>query len=253
MKDGLGRVNSVLVLGGDSDIAIATARLLARRGAKDFMLAGRRAERLEARKAELLAAGATRVESGYFDAGDTSTHAAFFDDAFGRFERFDVVLVAFGVLGDQQAAEADPAVALEVVRTNSFGAASSLLHAAEHLRRQGQGTLVLLSTVAAQRPRRSNFIYGSSKSGPDALAEGLAFALREQGVQVLTVRPGFVKTKMTEGLKNAPFASTPEAVAKETVRAIASGKELVWAPGVMRYIMWAMRFVPTPLFRRLKF
>lgn len=252
MKDGLGRVQSVLVLGGDSDIAAATAELLVRHGAREVALAGRHLDRLGERAEKLRTLGATRVDTLAFDADDIDSHAAFFDGAFGSFDRFDVVLVAFGLLGDQEGGEHDPALALSVLRTNFLGAASALLQAGERMRKQGQGTVVLLSSVAAQRPRRSNFIYGSSKAGVDALAEGLAFALREQGVQVLTVRPGMVKTKMTTGMKRAPLMTTPEVVAQGIVKAIAANKELVWVPGTWRYIMWVLKLVPRPIFRRLK-
>jgi decaprenylphospho-beta-D-erythro-pentofuranosid-2-ulose 2-reductase len=246
-------VESVLLLGGDSDIGVAIARRLVRRGAREVLLAGRNHERLASRATALKSAGAERVETAFFDADEVDGHDPFFQELFARFGRFDVVVVAFGVLGDQEAAQSDPAVAVAMVRTNFLGAASALVHAGERLRAQGQGTLVVLSSVAAQRPRRSNFIYGSSKAGLDALAEGMAFVLREAGVQVLTVRPGFVTTKMTGGMRKAPFATTPGEVAKATVAAIESGRELIWVPGVLRYVMWVMRFVPRPVFRRLKF
>lgn len=253
MRDGLGRMESVLLLGGDSDIGVAIARRLVRGGARDVLLAGRNHERLMARATTLKTAGAERVETAFFDADEVEGHERFFEDVFTRFGRFDVVVVAFGVLGDQEAAQRDPATAVAMIRTNSLGTASALVHAGERLRSQGQGTLVLLSSVAAQRPRRSNFVYGSAKAGVDALAEGMAFVLRDEGVQVLTVRPGFVTTKMTEGMRKAPFTTTPGKVAKATVEAIASGKELIWAPGILRYVMWMMRFVPRPVFRRLRF
>ncbi len=253
MKDGLGRVQSVLVLGGDSDIGAAIAEELVRRGTREVVLAGRHLDRLELRANTVRSLGATRVETVSFDADDVESHDGFFDAVFTAAGRIDVVVVAFGVLGDQAAGERDAATAVRVLRTNFLGAASAMIHAGEKLRAQGQGTVVLLSSVAAQRPRRSNFIYGSSKAGIDALAEGLAFTLKEQGVQVLTVRPGTVKTKMTAGLKKAPFLTTPEKVAVSTADAIAKGNELVWSPRIWRYVMWALKFIPRPIFRKLKF
>jgi len=251
MRDGLGRVQSVLVLGGDSDIGNAIALQLVREGARDVLLAGRSPERFAARAAALHDAGAQRVEMARFDALDTDRHDAFFDDAFGRFGRLDVVVIAFGVLGEQATAQREPAETVKLARTNYVGAASALLYACERVRKQGQGAVVVVSSVAAQRPRRSNFIYGSSKAGIDALAEGMAFALRDEGVQVLTVRPGFVASKMTQGRRATPFSTTPDRVAKDTVRALRERKELIWTPGVLRYVMWVMRFVPRPIFRRL--
>jgi decaprenylphospho-beta-D-erythro-pentofuranosid-2-ulose 2-reductase len=252
LKDGLGRVRSVLVLGGDSDIAVATTRSLIARGARDIALAGRNLEHLAARAAQLRDAGAERVETALFDADAVESHGRFFEAVFAELGHVDVVLLAFGVLGMQDEAERDATAAVAVVRTNFLGATSAAIHAAERLRKQGQGTLVVFSSVAAQRPRRSNFVYGASKAGLDALSEGLAFALRDQGVQVLTVRPGFVTTKMTAGMHRAPFSTTPEKVAEATVAAIASGAELIWVPGILRHVMWAMKLVPRPIFRRLK-
>ncbi len=252
MKDGLGNVRSVIALGGDSDIANAIVRALIARGARDVVLAGRNLPNLEGRAEQLRLAGAERVEALLFDADLVESHDAFFEDAFAKLGHVDVVLLAFGVLGEQEVAEHDARAAVAIARTNYLGATSAAVHAAERLRKQGQGTLVILSSVAAQRPRRSNFVYGSSKAGIDALGEGLAFALRDEGVQVLTVRPGFVTTKMTAGLRQAPFTTTPAKVADATVDAMARGAELIWVPGILRYVMWAMKLVPRPIFRRLK-
>jgi decaprenylphospho-beta-D-erythro-pentofuranosid-2-ulose 2-reductase len=252
MRDGLGGTRSLLVLGGDSDIGNATAKALIAGHTREVLLAGRNLDRLEVRAKALREAGATRVEVAAFDADDVDSHEAFFAETFGRFERFDVVLLAFGVLGEQAAVERDPSATVAVARTNYLGAASVAVHAAERLRRQGQGTLVVLSSVAAQRPRRSNFVYGSTKAGLDALCEGLAFALKPEGVQVLTVRPGFVDTQMTAGLKRVPFSTTPEAVGAAIVKAIARGDELIWTPRKLRYVMMVLKLVPRPIFRRLK-
>ena len=252
MKDGLGRVQSLLLIGGDSDIGIATATAFVARGTGNVILAGRDPLRLEERASALRTAGAKAVEVMTFDADAVDEHAAFFDAAFSRPGGLDLVIVAAAVLGDQATAERDPAAIVAIARTNSLGAVSAMAHAAERLRQQGQGTLVLFSSVAGQRPRRSNFIYGSSKAGVDAFAEGLAFALRDQGVQVLTVRPGFVRTKMTAGLKPAPFSTTPEAVAAAVVRGVTRGEELIWCPPLLRYVMIALKLVPRPIFRKLK-
>jgi decaprenylphospho-beta-D-erythro-pentofuranosid-2-ulose 2-reductase len=252
MKDGLGRVQRLLVLGGNSDIGFAIAERLVRQGTRDIVLAGRHAEGLEARAAALRTAGATRVETAAFDADATGTHDTFLEDVFGRFDGFDAALIAFGVLGDQSEGEREGAAAVAVAQTNYVGAASLLVRGGERMRRAGQGTIVVLSSVAAQRPRRSNFVYGASKAGIDALAEGMAFALRSEGVQVLTVRPGFVKTKMTAGMRAAPFAATPEDVAAATADAIAAGRELIWVPGKLRYVMWVIQLLPRAVIRRLK-
>jgi decaprenylphospho-beta-D-erythro-pentofuranosid-2-ulose 2-reductase len=160
-------------------------------------------------------------------------------------------VLAVGVLGAQAGLDADRGEALEVLRTNFISSGSLLLEALERLRQQGSGTLVLLSSVAAERARASNAIYGAAKAGIDSLAQGLADSTAGTGVRVLVVRPGFVKTKMTAGLKPAPLSTTPEAVAEATVRALDGHAHTVWAPGQLRLLFSVLRHLPRPLFRRL--
>src|SRR4051794_36537510 len=251
MKDALGEVQSVLVLGGTSDIARATARkLVARRGAR-VVLAARKPEACDASAAELRAAGASDVHSVAFDATDFASHEGFVRATFDRFGDFDLVLVAFGVLGDQARAEHDPAAALEIVQTNFSGTVSVTVPLVERLRTQGHGTLVLLSSVAGERVRRSNFVYGASKAGVDGYYQGLAASLAGSGVRVMIVRPGFVHTKMTEGMKAAPLSVTADTVADAVLRGIARGREVVWVPPAMRYLMAVLRHLPVAVFRRL--
>jgi decaprenylphospho-beta-D-erythro-pentofuranosid-2-ulose 2-reductase len=242
VKDALGAVQSVLVLGGTSEIGLATARALVERRARTVVLAAR--DPSAAETAPLLAAGAERVEAVPFDALDTGSHAAFVSDVFSRFGDIDLALVAFGVLGEEN----DPVSVLEV---NTVGAASVMSAVAERMVAQGHGTVVLLSSVAGERVRRSNFMYGASKAGADGFAQGLGDSLAGTGVDVMVVRPGFVKTKMTAGLDPVPFSTTPEAVADEIVRGLARGSHTVWAPPLLRVVMSVLRHVPRPLFRRL--
>jgi decaprenylphospho-beta-D-erythro-pentofuranosid-2-ulose 2-reductase len=161
------------------------------------------------------------------------------------------VLVAFGVLGDQARAEHDPAAALEIVQTNFTGAVSVSVPLVSRLKQQGHGTLVLLSSVAGERVRRSNFVYGASKAGIDGFYQGLAASLATSGVHVMIVRPGFVHTKMTAGLKAAPLSVTPDDVATAIVRGIVRNRDVVWVPPAMRYVMAVLRHVPGAVFRRL--
>jgi decaprenylphospho-beta-D-erythro-pentofuranosid-2-ulose 2-reductase len=251
VKDALGEVQSVLVLGGTSEIARATARrVVARRGAR-VVLAARKPEACDNVAAELRAAGASEVHAVPFDATDFGSHEQFVRSAFDRFGDFDLVLVAFGILGDQERAEHDPAAALEIVQTNFTATVSVSVPLAERLRAQGHGTLVFLSSVAGERVRRSNFVYGSSKAGADGYYQGLAAALASSGVHVMIVRPGFVHTKMTAGMKAAPMSVQADDVADAIVRGIARGSDVVWVPPGMRYVMSALRHVPTFVFRRL--
>ncbi len=251
MNDALGSVQSALVVGGSSDIGLATARTLAGRGCRRIVLAGRDLDAMQGHVGPLREAGADEVEAIPFDALDTDSHQAFVDDAFARHHDFDVVLVAFGVLGDQAEAENDGAAAVHVAMVNYVGAMSVMIAAAAALRRQGHGVLVVLSSVAGERARRSNFVYGSSKAGIDAFAQGLADSLVGTGARVLVVRPGFVKSKMTEGEEPAPLATTPEAVADAIVGGLGSGATTVWVPSTMRWVMSALRHLPRPVFRRL--
>ena len=161
------------------------------------------------------------------------------------------MLVAFGVLGDQSRAEQDPAAALEIVQTNFTGTVSVTVPLAARLRSQGHGLLVLLSSVAGERVRRSNFVYGASKAGADGYYQGLAAALAKSGVRVMIVRPGFVHTKMTNGMKAAPLSVGADTVADAIVHGIARGRDVVWVPPAMRYVMAALRHLPTAVFRRL--
>ena len=142
--------------------------------------------------------------------------------------------------------------AVQLARTNYVGAVSVCLAVARRLREQGHGTLIVLSSVAGERVRRSNFIYGSTKAGLDGFAQGLGDALAGSGAGVLIVRPGFVKTKMTAGMAAAPLSTTPESVATATVRALQRGQEIVWVPWPLRWVMVVIRHLPRSLFRRLK-
>lgn len=250
MRDALGSTQSLLVLGGGSDIALATARALVADRTRTVILAARNPEALSGPAGELEAMGAT-VERVRFDADDIESHGPLLEDVFTRHGDIDVVLVAFGLLGKQEDAFSDPAAALGVMRTNYVGAGSAMLAAAARLRAQGHGALVLLSSVAAERARRSNFIYGSTKAGIDTLAQGLGDELAPAGVDVIVVRPGMVRTKMTEGLKEVPFTTTADKVAEAIVDGIRRRSHTVWAPPILRYVFTVLRHLPRPLFRRL--
>jgi decaprenylphospho-beta-D-erythro-pentofuranosid-2-ulose 2-reductase len=251
MRDGLGAPQSVFVLGGTSDIGLAVVRALGDGPLRTVVLAGRRRAALEAAAADLSSAGVKEVDVVTFDADDTATHGALVDDVFDRHPDIDVVLMVHGVLGDQERAEQNPDEAVRILQTNFVGSASLGLHAARRLRQQGHGTLVVLSSVAGERARRANFVYGSSKAGLDAFFQGLGDSLVGSGVDVMIVRPGFVRTKMTEGMDVAPLSTTPEAVAEAIVHGLARGRETVWVPSTLRYVMSVLRHVPRPVFRRL--
>ena len=252
MKDALGAVQSVLVLGGSSDIGVAIAARLAAPRQATVILAGRHPESLDRAGAMVRAAGAGRVETLAFDALDTDSH----DELVARAARLaggdlDVAALAFGVLGDQEADEAGGPGAVRLAQVNYVGAVSAGLAVARVLKLQGHGTLVVLSSVAGERVRRANFIYGSSKAGLDGFAQGLGDALAGSGARVLIVRPGFVRTKLTEGRPAAPLSTTADAVAAATVKALASDRETIWVPARLRLVFAVFRHLPRSVWRRL--
>jgi decaprenylphospho-beta-D-erythro-pentofuranosid-2-ulose 2-reductase len=240
----------VLVLGGSSEIGRATLRRLAERRPLRALLLGRDVDRMRD-IADELAAGASMAEVDHLDAEDLASHAGTITEAFRRLQRVDVVVHCVGVLGAQQGLDAEPHELTRVLSVNFLGAGSLLWHALRALRDQGHGTLILLSSVAAERPRASNAPYGAAKAGLDALAQGLADGLAGTGVRVVVIRPGFVSTRMTAGLPKAPFAVKADAVARSVVGALESRAQTVWVPGLLRYVFAAVRHLPRPLYRRL--
>ncbi|MGH3902620.1 MAG: decaprenylphospho-beta-D-erythro-pentofuranosid-2-ulose 2-reductase [Pseudonocardiaceae bacterium] len=242
---------TVLVLGGRSEIGLAVAQRLVGRGAGRVVLAARRSADLDAEEATLRQAGATAVERVEFDADDVAGHGAVLDGIVERHGPLDVVVVAFGVLGEQSRAERDAAHAVAVVHTDYVAHVSILTHLANLLRAQGHGHLVVFSSVAGVRVRRANYVYGSAKAGLDGFASGLADALAGSGVHLLLVRPGFVIGRMTDGMSPAPLSSTPDQVADATVAALRRGRAVVWVPGALRPLFAVLRLLPRPLWRRM--
>ncbi|MCX7620569.1 MAG: decaprenylphospho-beta-D-erythro-pentofuranosid-2-ulose 2-reductase [Acidimicrobiales bacterium] len=249
MEDALGAVQSALVLGGTSEIALAVIDRLAADRCRRVVLAARDTAGAAAAAEHLRAAGVETTDVIEFDAADISRHPALIETVFAEHGDFDLVLLAFGVLGDQATFDRDPVAAANAVTVNYVGAVSTGLSVAQELRRQGHGTLVVLSSVAAERPRKTNFVYGSSKAGLDAFAQGLGDALEGTGAHVLVVRPGFVKTRMTAGLPPQPFSTTPAAVADAVVQGLARKRHTVWAPPILRWVFALLRHLPRPLWR----
>jgi decaprenylphospho-beta-D-erythro-pentofuranosid-2-ulose 2-reductase len=252
VRDALGAVQSILVLGGTSEIGLAIAGELARPRAATVVLAGRDEPALHAAAAGLLQQGSGRVETVHFDAVDPAGH----DHAIAEAVRLagmdlDVVVIAFGLLGDQHADAAGGDGAVRVATTNYVGAVSAGLAVARRLESQGHGTLVALSSVAGERVRQANFIYGSSKAGMDGFFQGLGDSLVGTGARVLVVRPGFVHTRMTVGIHPAPMATTAAAVAAATVKGLRSGQQVVWVPPALRLVFTVFRHLPRSVWRRI--
>ena len=249
MIDAVGNPQSILLLGGTSEIGLAAVRAFAADRPLRVVLAARPGPRLDAARTELEALGCG-VETVEFDARAVETHAEVVRTAFAGGD-IDVAIVAFGLLGDNEKAWTDVDTAVELAQVNYTATVSVGVALGERFTAQGHGALVAISSVAGERARRSNFVYGSTKAGMDAFYTGLTEALRPSGITVSIVRPGFVHTKMTEGLEPAPLSTTPEAVAAVIVDAVRKQKELVWAPAPYRYVMSALRHVPRPIFRKL--
>jgi len=251
MIDAIGRPQSLLVLGGASEIAQAIVTKLVPARCRTVILAGRDGPRLLAAAEHAAAAGADTVETVDFDATDIEHHRQVIDRTFDQFGDIDVVVVAAGVLGDQSVDEHDPVAAASVLTTNFTGLATAMLAVADRLRHQGHGRLVVLSSVAGERARKANFIYGSSKAGLDAFAQGLGDSLAGSGVGVTIVRPGFVVGRMTEGMDPAPFSTTPAAVADAVVRGIETNAATVYTPPLLRWVFLVMKHLPRAVWRRM--
>ncbi|WP_329456048.1 SDR family NAD(P)-dependent oxidoreductase [Streptomyces sp. NBC_01497] len=264
MKDAFGAPQSVLLLGGTSAIGLATVRRLVARRARTVWLAGRPSPALDAAAEGLrtLRGGlGVDVRTLAFDALDPASHEEALGKVFAEGD-IDLVLLAFGITGDQGHDEAAPLAAVEVAQTNYTGAVSASLVCAGAMQAQGHGALVVLSSVAGERARRADFIYGSSKAGLDTFAQGLRDAMDGTGVQVMTVRPGVVRGRdgtpeaapgaapvLAGGAGHGPFTTTPEEVATAIELGLRRRSGTVYVPGRLRPLMAALRHLPGPLYR----
>jgi short-subunit dehydrogenase len=240
---------TIVILGGRSEIGVAVARRLA--PGSTVVLAARRSGDLAAEVRSVRDAGAVAVDTVEFDADDLPAQRGVLDTIVERHGPLDVVVVAFGILGDQARAEHDAEHARAIVHTDYVAHVTVLTHLTQILRAQGSGTVVVFSSVAGARVRRANYVYGSAKAGLDGFASGLADALHGSGARLLLVRPGFVIGRMTDGMSPAPLSSTPDAVAAATVAALRAGRGEVWVPRALRPIFALARHAPRALWRRM--
>ena len=250
MRDALGSVQSVLVLGGNSEIALAIVDRLVASRCRSVVLGVRSPATAEASLRRLRSSGVT-AEAIAFDALDPASHVGVLDTAAAIVGDIDMVILAFGVLGEQSTFDVDPVAAADAARANYVGAVSTGLATAARMRSQGHGTILAITSVAGVRTRADNFVYGSTKAGMDAFAQGLADSLVGTGVRCVVVRPGFVHTRMTEGMKAAPFSTTPDKVADAVMTGLQRGHETIWAPPILRVVFTIMRHLPRAIWRRL--
>jgi decaprenylphospho-beta-D-erythro-pentofuranosid-2-ulose 2-reductase len=241
-----GRPQRVLLLGGTSEIGLAVVEALGLIPESEVILAGRDSERLGAAGESL----PCRVSTVPFDATATAEHQEMVDKLFAE-GSIDIVISAAGVLVPQADLDRDVQQAATMIETNFTGHVSTLLAVAGHMRAQGRGTIIVLSSVAAVRPRKANPVYGATKAGLDAFARGLADSLHGSGVRVLLVRPGFVTGRMTQGMPPAPMATTPAAVGVATALALRGKRDTVWVPPQLAVLGTALKYVPRPIWRRI--
>lgn len=238
----------ILIVGATSGIATACARIWAARG-DALILVARNAEKLAQTAADLRARGAASIETHTMDATDLSSHARMLDAA----GKVDVALVSYGTLPDQALCERDPAAAASAIMTNATSVIALSTAIAERMQRQGSGTLAIISSVAGDRGRASNYVYGAAKAAVTAFADGARARLFKSGVHVMTIKPGFVDTAMTKDLPlPRALTATPEQAARRIVSGIDRRASVLYVPFFWRPIMFVIRHLPEPIFKRLK-
>jgi short-subunit dehydrogenase len=241
---------AILALGATSAIAEATLRLFAARGARFFLVA-RNQDKLNAVAADLRTRGAAGVAIHVMDLDDTAAHPAMLAAAAANLGTIELALLAHGVLGDQPQAEASYPAAEAILGTNFMAPVSLITWLANYFEASHQGSLAVISSVAGDRGRKSNYVYGASKGALNVFLDGVRNRIDRSGVQVLTIKPGFVATPMTAHLpQNALFAH-PSAVALGSLKAVEKRKDIVYVPGFWAIIMLLIRAVPGRIFKKL--
>jgi short-subunit dehydrogenase len=244
-------MQKVLIIGAASAIAEATARCFAAEGAA-LHLIGRRPARLDLIADDLRVRGATNVTTGTMNVDEVSAHAAALDAAEQVLGGIDVALIAHGTLPEQAQCTASTEVSLREFHTNAAATIALMNALAQRLERQGRGTLAVISSVAGDRGRQSNYLYGSAKAAVSTFAAGLRNRLHPLGVQVLTIKPGFVDTPMTAAFKKGALWASPATVGRKIHAGIAKGRDVIYVPGFWRLIMFIVRSIPESIFKRLK-
>jgi len=252
MRNAFGQPQSVLVLGGTSDIALAVVRRLIDARTSQVILAGRDDAALTRSAEELRAHGATQVDTVLFDATDPGSAERAIDEAFSVAQGpIDLVLVAVGILGDQDTNDDSAVETAKMFSVNLTWPAAALAALRPRLLSQGTGHVAIFSSVAGVRVRRANFTYGATKAGLDAFSQGYAESVRAQGIKVQIIRPGFVRTKMTEGLSEAPFTTDVDAAADTIVKGLGGTAAVIWSPPPLQWVFLVLRHLPAMVWRRM--
>jgi len=245
-------MNKVLIIGATSAIAEATARLFATRGDALFLVA-RNGERLQAVAADLAVRGAMRTETATLEATDFAAHQAVLERAERELGGIDIALIAHGTLSDQAQCQTSVDTLRREFDVNAISTLALLTLLANRLEARGSGTLAVISSVAGDRGRQSNYVYGSAKAAVTTFLGGLRQRLAKSGVRVLTIKPGFVDTPMTADIANkGALWAKPDRVAAAIVRAVDRGRNVVYLPWFWRWIMLVIRLIPEPLFRKIR-
>jgi len=243
-------IERLLILGGGSDIGVAFVNELAKKQLKQVVLAGRAGGSLDQAASAIRSAHpAIELATADFDGAASASHEAAVKAMDEEHGPFDSILVAFGQLGDPFTIDASPHAMAELASVNFAGAVSSCLASLQVLRGEPNARLIVFSSVAAVRPRIGNIVYGSAKSGLDAFARELAGPAKNVGVKVIVVRPGFVHTRMTEGLEEAPFATTADAVAQDMVKGIEGNKAIIHSPAILGPVGLVLKNLPGTIWR----
>lgn len=251
MINAVGNPQNILLLGGTSEIGLAICQEYLKKGPARIVLAALPNDPLRAESVALLeAAGASKVEVIDFDALDTGSHPKVIEQAWADAD-IDVAIVAFALDGDAEELWQNQAKAVRVAEVNYTAGVSVGVLAGEQMKAQGFGRIIVMSSVAGERVKRANFVYGSTKAGLDGFYLGLGEALRPHGPRVTVVRPGQVRTQFSAHVAEAPLTVNKEEVAALAVSASEKGKELVWAPGTFRWVMVILRHIPRSIFRKL--
>jgi len=240
----------ILILGATSAIAMAVMSKLASRGAHFFLVA-RNAAKLDAVRRDLLTRGAASAAVHAMDLDDTAAHPEMLKAAVHALGTIEAALIAHGVLGDQERAQASYAAADAILRTNFLSAVSLITWLANYFESTHQGTLAVISSVAGDRGRKSNYVYGASKGALNIFLDGVRNRIDRAGVQVLTIRPGFVSTPMTAHLPQGALFASPKQIAEGILKAIERRKDVVYLPGFWAPIMLVIRSIPESIFKKL--
>jgi decaprenylphospho-beta-D-erythro-pentofuranosid-2-ulose 2-reductase len=252
MRNAFGQPQSVLVLGGTSDIAVAVVERLVAQRTATVILAGRDQTRLDAVASSLKDKGASTVETMTFDASDPSTAPGVIDDAFAKAGgTIDLVLIAVGILGNQDDFDNDPVATTKLFDVNLTWPVAAMTALRPKLLGQGTGHVAVFSSVAGVRVRRANFAYGSTKAGLDAFTLGYGDSLRSSGIKVQTIRPGFVRSKMTEGLSEAPFTTDVDQAADTIVKGLSASSDVIWSPPVLQGVFFILKNLPAMIWRKM--